>query len=170
MIIRHELPGDEKTIGRVTHLAFEGHPYSQGTEAAIIRDLRAAGALSLSLVCEAGGDILGHLALSPVRINDAETNWSGLGPISVLPELQGQGIGSALMRAAIAWMKDADAGGCVLVGEPAYYRRFGFAPREALVLPDIPADYFMALPLSGPVPSGIVSFHPAFMTKDTAEA
>ena len=97
MIIRHELPGDEKTIGRVTHLAFEGHPFSQGTEAAIIRDLRAAGALSLSLVCEAGGDILGHLALSPVRINDAETNWYGLGPISVLPDLQGQGVNAIIL-------------------------------------------------------------------------
>ena len=169
MIIRHELPGEAKAIGRVTHLAFEGHPYSHGTEAAIVRELRAAGALSLSLVCEAGGDVLGHIALSPVKVNDADCGWFGLGPISVLPDLQGQGIGSALMRAAIAWMKDADAGGCVLVGEPAYYARFGFAPREALVLPDVPAEYLLALPLSGPVPSGIVSFHPAFLTMDTAE-
>lgn len=170
MIIRHERAGDEQTIGRLTKLAFTGHPYSQGTEAAIVRELRAAGALSLSLVCEEGSDILGHVALSPVRIDGADCGWFGLGPISVLPDVQRGGIGSALMRAAIEWMREEGAGGCVLAGDPAYYRRFGFAPRQELVLPDLPPEFFLCLPLQGPVPSGIVSFHEAFLTKDTAAA
>ena len=170
MTIRHERAGDEIAIGRLTKLAFTGHPHSQGTEAAIVRELRAAHGLALSLVYEDGGNIIGHVALSPVRIDGTDCGWYGLGPISVHPDVQGQGIGSALMRAAIAWMRQARAGGCVLAGDPGYYHRFGFAPRQELVLPELPPEYFLALHLQGPAPSGIVSFHAAFSTKDTAEA
>lgn len=170
MIIRHERAGDEAAIATLTIAAFAGHPHSDGSEPAIIRNLRAAGALSLSLVCEQGSDIVGHVALSPVRIDGEDRGWFGLGPISVLPAFQRRGIGSALMRAAIARMRDRQAGGCVLVGDPAYYSRFGFAAREALVLPDVPPAVFLALPLSRETPSGIVSFHPAFHGRTEDEA
>jgi len=65
----------------------ENH-YSAQTEHLMIKELRAAGALSLSLVAEADGKIVGHVAFSEVTINDEFQNWYGLGPISVLPELQ----------------------------------------------------------------------------------
>lgn len=162
MIIRHERAGDEAAIEAVTAAAFEGHPHSDGAEPRIVRDLRAAGALSLSLVCEEGSNILGHVALSPVTIDSEVPGWFGLGPISVLPGWQGRGIGSALMQAAVAWMRDANAGGCVLLGEPGFYGRFGFAAREALVLPDVPPELFLSLPLCRPMASGIVHYHPAF--------
>lgn len=165
MMIRHERGGDEGPIAHVTQAAFEGHPHSDGSEAAIVARLRAAGALSLSLVCEEGGSLLGHLALSPVRIGGQEGGWFGLGPISVLPDYQGQGIGSALMRAALEWLRDRQAGGCVLLGEPAVYGRFGFAARQELVLPDVPPEFFLSLPLSEAAASGIVSYHPAFYGK-----
>lgn len=170
MIIRHEKAGDEAAIEAVTIAAFTGHPYSNGSEPRIIRDLRQAGALALSLVCEEGSDIIGHVALSPVRVDDEDCGWFGVGPISVLPDFQRAGIGSALMKAAIAWMQDCEAGGCVLVGNASYYTRFGFAAREALVLPDVPPVFFLALPLSDQTRSGIVSFHPAFQGKDDGKA
>ncbi|MBB4102353.1 GNAT family N-acetyltransferase [Allorhizobium borbori] len=170
MIIRHERAGDEAAIEAVTIAAFTGHPYSDGSEPRIIRDLRRAGALALSLVCEEGSDIIGHVALSPVLIDGVDCGWFGLGPISVLPDFQRAGIGSALMKATIAWMQDRDAGGCVLVGDAAYYSRFGFAAREALVLPDVPPVFFLALPLSDQGRSGIVAFHPAFHGKGDGKA
>mgnify|MGYP001563634801 CR=1 FL=1 len=101
MIIRHEKAGDEAAIEAVTIAAFTGHPHSDGSEPRIIRDLRKADALALSLVCEEGSDVIGHVALSPVRIDGGNCGWFGLGPISVLPDFQRAGIGSALMKAAI---------------------------------------------------------------------
>lgn len=168
MIIRPEHADDEAAIAEVTKVAFTGHPYSDGSEPGIIAALRKAGALSLSLVAETGSSVIGHVALSPVEIEDREGQWFGLGPISVLPDFQGQGIGTALMRAAIAWMTEEGASGCVLVGDVRFYGRFGFAALDGLVLPGVPPQFVLALPLSGPAPSGIVSFHPAFLSKDTA--
>jgi putative acetyltransferase len=162
MIIRPEREGDQAQIRSVTTIAFDGHPYSDGSEPSIIEGLRRAGALSASFVAEENGDVIGHVALSPVDIESGAQRWFGLGPISVLPVRQGKGIGSALMRKALDWLKETDAAGCVLAGDPLFYERFGFEATSALMLKDCAPQYFLALPLSSSNASGMVSYHPAF--------
>lgn len=160
MHIRPETPADIDAIRALTAAAFAGMPHASGTEAAIIDALRAAGALVRSLVAEEDGAPVGHVAFSPVTIEGADRRWLGLGPVSVLPGRQGAGIGSALVRTGLAQV--ADAAGCVLLGAPGYYRRFGFIADPALRYPSAPAEYFLSRVLAGPPASGTVAFHPAF--------
>lgn len=161
MLIRPEAAADHAAIRALTTAAFAGAPHASGTEAAIIDALRAAGALALSLVADDGG-VVGHVAFSPVRIDGRDTGWFGLGPVSVAPKWQGQGIGSALIREGLARLAASGAQGCVLLGNPGYYRRFGFATDPDLTLPDVPPEYFQRLVLAGAPARGTVSFHPGF--------
>ncbi|MBS1129974.1 MAG: GCN5-related N-acetyltransferase [Proteobacteria bacterium] len=160
--IRPEKPSDEAAIEQVTRRAFLSHPYSLQTEQFIIRALRADDALSVSLVAEEAGRIVGHIALSPVTISDGSAGWYGLGPISVEPELQRRGIGRALMERGIVELRKIGAAGCVLVGDPAFYIRFGFANNPALVLEGIPPEFFLCLLLGTASAHGSVQFHQAF--------
>ncbi len=163
MQIRHERPQDAATIYALTEAAFTGMPFSDQTEARVIDGLRAAGALTLSLVAEEGGDILGHVAFSPVTINGEAGDWYGLGPVSVWPDRQRAGVGQALIREGLRQLQALDAGGCVLLGAPAYYRRFGFEHDPGLYeTTGAPPSAFQHLTLSGVRPSGEVRFHPAF--------
>jgi len=162
--IRAEHPGDEHAIHEVTAAAFHAAPHTSHTEQFIVRELRRAGALTVSLVAETDGRVVGHVAISPVTIDGTACGWFGLGPLSVLPGRQGAGIGSRLVREALARLRAAGARGCVLVGEPAYYGRFGFRAEPALVLPDVPAEYFQAVSFVHDLPRGDVAFHPAFAT------
>lgn len=166
-IIRDEREGDAGAIRAVTLAAFAGMPYSEQTEAAIVDALRAAGALAVSLVAVEDGEIAGHVAFSPIAIDGAPApGWFGAGPLSVRSDRQRRGIGTALMRAGLARLGDAGAKGCVLVGDPAYYRRFGFRASSSLRYPDLPAEYFQVLALTPETPSGTVAFHPAFAARD----
>ena len=162
MRIRPERPGDEAEIGATTGAAFAGKTYSDQTEPLIVERLRSAGALTISLVAEEDGHIVGHVAFSPVTLSAGEKDWYGLGPVSVRPDRQKQGIGSALIREGMERLRVLGAQGCVLVGDPGYYNRFGFTADPALKVTDVPPEYFLVLPLQGPVPSGIVAFHPGF--------
>ncbi|WP_044874523.1 N-acetyltransferase [Pseudomonas sp. LFM046] len=166
LVIRAEAPADIPAIEALTVAAFAQAPHSSGTEQFIVNGLRRAGQLSLSLVAEDGGELVGHVALSPVRISSGATSWYGLGPISVAPARQGAGIGSRLMGAALAGLRELGAEGCVLLGDPAYYSRFGFIVRPGLVLPGVPAEYFQAFSFSGEWPVGDVSYHLAFEATD----
>lgn len=166
MQIRAELPADAQAIEQVTIQAFKDAPHTDHTEQFIVRELRAAGALALSLVAEIDEQIVGHVAISPVTISDGSLHWFGLGPISVIPQRQRQGIGSALMQAAISAVQAQSARGCVLLGDPDYYRRFGFRTVPGLVLPGVPAEYFQALTFEGLPPQGEVSYHRAFNARD----
>ncbi|HRA22088.1 MAG TPA: N-acetyltransferase [Usitatibacteraceae bacterium] len=163
--IRPERPGDESAITEVTRLAFESHFFSHQTEHFIICALRADHALSVSLVAEDAGRVVGHVALSPVTISDGATGWFGLGPISVEPGLQRRGIGRALMEKCLAELREIGANGCVLAGDPAFYIRFGFANNPALVLEGVPQEYFLALSLGTSSAHGNVEFHPAFQAR-----
>lgn len=167
--LRHETPDDIAAIEAVTTTAFADAQHTSHTEQFIVHALRAANELTLSIVAETLNQIVGHVALSPVTITDAHshktTGWHGLGPISVLPAWQGQGIGSRLMKQALAElraMRAMRAAGCVLLGEPAYYARFGFQAHAGLQLPGVPPGYFMALALYGPVPEGVAHYSDAF--------
>lgn len=164
-VIREEAPSDAAAIHAVTAAAFLNAPHTAHTEQFIVEALRKAGALSISLVAEHDGEVVGHVALSPVSISDGSTGWYGLGPISVKPELQRRGIGILLMQAALRLLRDRGAAGCVLVGDPAYYSRFGFKPEPGLVLPDVPPEYFQALPFGPSLPRGVVAFHEAFSAR-----
>ncbi|MEX2962245.1 GNAT family N-acetyltransferase [Microbulbifer sp. TYP-18] len=164
--IREEQPGDVQSIDQVIIAAFLEAPHTGHTEHFIVKALRESGALSISIVAEENGDIIGHLAISPVTISDGADNWYGLGPISVLPDRQGRGIGSKLMNSAIRQLENIKAKGCVLLGEPNYYHRFGFKPREGLVLMGVPPEYFQALVLQGDLPQGRVTYHESFSAKD----
>ncbi|MDP3537501.1 MAG: N-acetyltransferase [Azonexus sp.] len=163
--IRPETPSDEDAIEQVTRRAFINHPYSHQTEQFIIRALRADHALSVSLVAEDGGRIVGHIALSPVTIDDGAAGWYGLGPISVEPDLQRRGIGRALMERGLAELRKIGANGCVLVGDPAFYIRFGFANNPALVLEGVPQEFVLSLSLGASSAHGNIQFHPAFQAK-----
>ncbi|WP_414495374.1 GNAT family N-acetyltransferase [Stenotrophomonas maltophilia] len=161
-IIRAETPADIAGIHELTAAAFATAEHSSHTEQFIVDALRARGELPISLLAVDNGRLLGHVAVSPVTVSDGSTGWYGLGPISVLPDRQGQGIGAALMRAAINTLRQQDARGCVLLGEPGYYSRFGFRAEPGLVLPGVPAGYFQALCLQPPWAQGKVRYSPAF--------
>jgi putative acetyltransferase len=163
MVIRDEVDGDHETVRSVTSRAFDGHPHSSGGEAALVDMLRTAGALSLSLVSEDEGGIVGHIAFSPVEIGDGSIGgWHGLGPLSVRPDKQGRGIGSELVAEGLRRLQDKGAKGCVLVGEPGYYSRFGFEPCPRLVFAGVPPEYFLCRWIDGPLPQGKVRYHQAF--------
>jgi putative acetyltransferase len=160
--IRPETPSDENTIEQVTRQSFLSHPYSHQTEQFIIRALRADHALAVSLVAEDAGRIVGHIALSRVTTSDGATGWYGLGPISVEPEWQRCGIGRTLMESGLAEIRKLGANGCVLVGDPAYYTRFGFASNPALIVEGVPQEFVLSLPFGGSAAQGNVQFHAAF--------
>lgn len=161
--LRPEHAGDAAAIHALTEAAFRPMPFSDGSEPRIVDDLRAAGDLALSLVAlNMDQAIVGHVAFSPVTISDGRTGWYGLGPVSVIPTRQRTGIGSMLIERGLADIRQAGAQGCVVLGEPGYYRRFGFVHDPGLSYPGPPAEYFQRLVLAGPAPSGVVSYAWAF--------
>lgn len=160
--IRQEVPADVPSIEAVTLAAFLKAAHTSHTEQHIVNALRRSGALTISLVADLDGALVGHIALSPVSISDGSTRWFGLGPISVLPAHQGHGVGSALMAAALTALQQHGAHGCVVLGEPGYYGRFGFRATPDLVLPGVPPEYFQALHIGTATARGSVTYHPAF--------
>jgi len=160
--IRNETDADVSTITEVTVAAFKTLEISNHTEQFIIAALRVAKALTISLVAEMDGRVIGHIAVSPLTISDGTRNWYGLGPVSVLPEYQRQGIGKALIQEGLSRLKDMNARGCCLVGHPDYYRKFGFKNMPGLVYEGVPQEVFFALSFDGHIPQGTVTFHDAF--------
>lgn len=163
VVIRRETEADVSAITEVTVAAFNSLEISNHTEQFIITALRAAKALAVSLVAEVDGHVIGHIAFSPIAISDGTQNWYGLGPVSVLPDCQRQGIGKALIKEGLSRLKDMHAQGCCLVGHPDYYKKFGFKNMPGLVLEGVPQDFFFALSFDGSTPQGTVTFHAAFM-------
>lgn len=166
MTIRNEQSQDIEAISRLTEAAFRNEEYSSHTEHFIVNALRRTGQLSISLVAAEHDEILGHVAISPVSISSGVTGWYGLGPISVRPDRQGKGIGSALMWAALQQLRQQGAAGCVVLGDPAYYGRFGFKAHPGLELPDVPPEYFQALSFTGELPVGVVKYAAAFDARE----
>lgn len=162
IVIRNETKADAAAITDVTIAAFNTLEISNHTEQLIVEALRAAGALTVSLVAELDGRVVGHIAFSPITISDGTRDWYGLGPVSVLPEYQRQGIGKALIREGLSRLKELHARGCCLVGHPDYYRKFGFDNPPGLVHEGVPPEVFLALSFDGHGPQGTVTFHEAF--------
>jgi len=161
-LIRDETKHDAAVIADVTVAAFESMEISNHTEQFIIEALRSARALTVSLVAEVEGRVVGHIAFSPVAISDGTKHWYGLGPVSVLPLYQRRGIGKALIQEGLSRLKDLGARGCCLVGHPEYYRKFGFENVAGLVHEGVPQTVFFALSFDGCVPHGKVAFHEGF--------
>lgn len=162
LTIRKEVTSDVEDIKALTTAAFLNAPHTSHTEQFVVDALRNSGNLTVSLVAEVNGQIVGHVAVSPVSISDGSQGWYGLGPISVDPEHQGMGIGSQLMKQALATLRELGACGCVLVGKPKYYNRFGFKAEPNLVLPNVSPEYFQAISFGTQIPTGVVSFHESF--------
>jgi putative acetyltransferase len=163
MLIRSELPADYDSIRNIHIAAFAHHPYSHQTEHLIVAALRADNALTVSLVAVVNGDVVGHIAFSPMKINGLDCKWLTLGPIAVAPDHQRQGIGQRLVRAGLDAIRSLGAEGCVLVGDPAFYRRFGFENNPSgLRMEGVPPEVIMCLSMCGQMPEGIVTHHPAF--------
>jgi putative acetyltransferase len=163
MIIRNETTFDIEAISEITIAAFRTLAISNHTEQFIINALRNANALTISLVAEVDGRVVGHIAFSPVTISDGSPNWYGLGPVSVLPEYQKQGIGKTLVNEGLSLLKAMGGKGCALVGDPAYYQRFGFRNIPSLIHDDISQEVFLALPFDNKMPQGTVVFHEGFL-------
>jgi putative acetyltransferase len=162
MEIRLERRGEDTDLAAVIDQAFASAEHSDGTEAQIVDRLRAAGALTLSLVAEDQGAIIGHVAFSPVTVDGKSAGWFGLGPVAVRPDRQRQGVGEALIGEGLAQLVATGAAGCVVLGEPSFYSRFGFVADPRLRYPGPPAEYFQTLAFGGVMPTGAVAYHPAF--------
>ena len=160
--IAGETAADVSAVRAVTISAFLHARHTSHTEQFIVDALRKAGQLTVSLVAKTGSSIVGHVAVSPASISDGAAGWYGLGPISVEPDYQRRGIGSRLMREALRVLRVRGACGCVLLGEPRYYNRFGFQVDSNLTLPGVPLEYFQALSFGTSHPRGVVSYHAAF--------
>ena len=162
IVIRNEIESDIKAISEITKAAFDTLPISNHTEQFIIDALRDANALTISLVAVAGEKVVGHIAFSPVTISDGSLGWYGLGPISVLPEFQRQGIGKSLIREGLSSLKSLGAKGCVLVGDPGYYERSGFRSPPDMVIEGVPQENVLVLAFDENKACGVVTFHEGF--------
>ncbi len=162
IVIRSETDADVNAISEVTVAAFKTLEISNHTEQFVVEALRAAKALTVSLVAEMDGRVMGHIAFSPVTMSDGTRDWYGLGPVSVLPAYQRQGIGKALIWEGLSRLKDMNAKGCCLVGHPDYYRKLGFKNISGLVHEGVPQEVFFALSFDGRYPQGTVAFHEGF--------
>lgn len=162
ILIRDEKITDFDVISEVTVAAFESMEISGHTEQFVVAALRDARALTVSLVAEIDGRVVGHIAFSPVTMSDGTEGWYGLGPVSVHPDFQREGIGRALINEGLSRLKSIGAKGCCLVGHPQYYRQFGFENIEGLVYEGVPQEVFFVLSFDGKIPQGKVMFHEGF--------
>ncbi len=160
--IKNETNPDVDSITEVTVAAFKTLEISNNTEYYIVIALRAAKALTVSLVAETEGRIIGHIAFSPASMPDGTGHWYGLGPVSVLPAYHRQGVGTALIQEGLSRLRKLNAAGCCVVGHPDYYRKFGFENVAGLGLDGVPPEVFFALSFDGHIPQGTVAFHEAF--------
>ena len=160
--IRDEVVADHAVITGLVRVAFAPMPFSDANDYLITGALRSTGDLTLSLVAELQGNVIGHVAFSPVVIG-LLSGWFGLGPIAVAPDWQRRGIGRALVVAGLGRLTAMGAAGCALIGNPAIYGRFGFhsdgRPTHAGLPPHL--VQWQAL-RAGPTPEGALQFAAAF--------
>ncbi|WP_204478324.1 GNAT family N-acetyltransferase [Aeromonas veronii] len=162
-MLRTERPGDMLPVYELLSAAF-----GRSDEAELVNRLRECGAAVVTMVEEEEYEFMGHLMLSPITINGMEGPWLGLAPVAVHPDWQGQGIGSDLIREGLDTALEMDWKGVVVLGDPAYYSRFGFRPASEFGLHciyEVPADCFMAMELQERGFVGVqgeVLYHPLF--------
>ncbi|MDF2231022.1 N-acetyltransferase [Albimonas sp. CAU 1670] len=123
MRLRHETEADHDAVRRVVEAAF-----GREDEARLVTRLHEEGDAAIALVAEVDGRIAGHVMFSPMR---APQGALGLAPISVRPDLHGNGIGGALIRRGLEEARTRGASAVFVLGDPPYYTRFGFSPEKA---------------------------------------
>ncbi len=161
--IREERPGDVAAIRELITLAF-----AQEQEASIVDALRCNGAASLSLVATENDRVIGHILYSPASVGDVI--GVGLAPLAVLPEHQRRGVGSRLVDAGTARLRDAACPFVIVLGHAKYYPRFGFTPASTRGIScewDVPDEAFMVLILDQTRMrgvSGLARYRPEFST------
>ena len=160
--IRDERPGDAPAIFALTRDAFADPDISNGSEPYVVEALRRDGDLALSLVAEADGELVGHVAFSPLAINADEGGWFALGSISVRRDHRRRGLASSLIRTGLDRLRAEGARGCALIGYPVHYRSSGFASDGRLTYGDAPTEYVQRIVFAGPPPAGELVFAPGF--------
>jgi putative acetyltransferase len=162
VVIRHETTHDADAIYRLTLAAFEPMWFSDGSEAALVGQLRKDGDLTISLVAEIDGVIVGQITFSPVTINGNHDNWFGLGPVSVRQDMQKQGVARALVERGLTLLRERGAKGCALTGNPDIYSRLGFESDGELLYGALDPQFVQRIVFSGAPPVGELKFAPAF--------
>lgn len=164
--IRQELPGDEEAIWQVNEAAF-----GRAAEADLVDALRRRNVITLSLVAEREGEIVGHILFTPVTITDEAggvVTAVALGPMAVSPACQREGIGSQLVQTGIAVLRQAGHEIVIVLGHPEFYPRFGFEPASRSGIRweiEVPDEVFMALALQPGAlvgVTGVVRYQPEF--------
>jgi len=132
LVVRPEDKKEVPAIRDIIREAFDPMPYSTGQEWKLVENIRQSpGYLpSLALVALCDGTLVGHSMISLIEIEDKKKTHNALvlGPVSVLPDYQRRGIGQEMIRIGIAAAKRTPLPVLVVVGDPAYYSRFGFVP------------------------------------------
>jgi putative acetyltransferase len=155
--IRDETAADRAAVRRVVTAAF-----GRALEAALVDRLRAEGDAALSLVAVEDGRVVGHILFSPLK---APVRALALAPVAVVPARQRSGIGTALIEAGLERARALGWEAAFVLGEPSFYRRFGFDPALAAGFQSPYAGpFFMAMALRGVLPatSGPIEYAPAF--------
>lgn len=160
MLIRDETEQDIQAISHVITEAMKLLAQATGAEAGIVEKLRADNALTLSLVAEVEGEVVGYLAGSDARVG-TQGGWGLIGPLAVLPSRHRQGVGTALMEEALRRLR-LTSRGAALVGDPAYYSRFGFRAFPHLTVAGCPPEFVLAKSFDDSDPHGELMHHPAF--------
>lgn len=165
IIIREERPEDIAGVRLVNELAFD-----RPGEADLVDALRAAGAVTLSMVAVSDAGVVGHILFSPVVVKSEARTWDavGLGPMAVLPAWQRRGVGSQLVRAGLDGLRDRAHLAVIVLGHPDYYPRFGFRRASELGIRwehDAPDEAFMVRELAPRAlqgVQGVASYRPEF--------
>jgi putative acetyltransferase len=155
LVIRPERSGDEGAVAAVHRAAFAPGPGgAEPVEVGLVAALRAdAGWLPrLSLVAEVGGAVVGHVVCTRAWLGPGDAPVLGLGPLGVVPAAQGRGVGRALVHSVLGAADALDEALVGLLGNPAYYGRFGFVPARVrrIEAPEAAwGDNFQVRPLAG---------------------
>ena len=162
MKIRLEKPEDADQVRSLILAAFAAEDWAGETEAGIVDRLRASETMTLSVLAVTSGKIIAHAAFSKVLIGGLDLGWYGLGPVCVHPDFQSAGTGTSVITEGLHRLRTAGAAGCVVLGDPGYYHRFGFRAEPLLFLEGVPPEYFQSVVFKGQLPAGSVTYDPAF--------
>jgi putative acetyltransferase len=164
VLIRDETKSDWSAVSALNTAAFD-----TPAEADLVSALRLRAQPVVSLVAERTGVVVGHIVFSPVTLSHhTDLRIMGLAPMAVAPSHQHQGIGSALVAAGLDRCRALGAGAVVVLGHPAYYPRFGFAPSVGFGIGseyEAPVEAFMVMELQPDFlrgASGVIEYHAAF--------
>lgn len=159
LTIRVEIPGSIPAVRQVNEKAF-----GRETEADLVDTLRANGKFALSLTAALNDEVVGHILFTDM-LGSAQ-RFAALAPMAIIPDHQGTGIGSSLVRTGFEYLQEQGYDAVVVLGHKEYYPRFGFVPAANFGLTtqfDVPPEYLLVARLSGtPIAPGKVFYQPEF--------